>query len=490
MVTSNEGRPGRSLVARGVVCSLGACLLSGCLIRRDGKRVKSKARLVNAFASACAGEKAEQAEDTQRIQEGMYAMQTDTIERLDDLSQESRKQLKGQIERVQKEARKLRAQARRLRRAQSAETRQRKKLLEQVAESSKGWGQSVLQRGNNLAASGASLAGSQLRSGQQKALESSKDFMQRGNELAASGASLAGSQLRSGQQKALEYGGNLMQGASQIGSQTTQKLGQNASGWSDEAAYRLRRQGKHLAQNTSDWGDDTVYRLRRQGQQLFQNLADWGDEVAYQLHKQGRKLNHNLIDRKEDAIHQLHIQKRDLGRNLADRREGATRQLRRQGRSLGRNLAGRRDDAMRKMRKQRDYLSERGGHLLEPVRENKLWSVFGFFSGLLLAAGITYWLVRRGLDHKASQEVEGIELEVSEPLNGAVRTPGGERRATSKGGTVVATRLATSAGPKTRFVGVLSSRRYYPLGRNPDAPDLVFFESEDDARAEGFTAAE
>jgi len=425
-------------------------------------------RLVSAFASACVGKKARQAEDTQRIQDGMYAMQTDTIERLDDLSHESRKQLKGQIERVQKEARKLRAQARRLRRAQNAETKQRKKLLEQVAESGKAWGQSVLQRGNDLAASGASLAGSQLRSGQQKALESSKGLMQRGNDLAASGASMAGSQLRSGQQKALEYGGNLMQGASQLGNQTTHKLGQNASDWSDEAAYRLRKQG----------------------QQLFQNLADWGDEMAYQLRKQGRKLSHNLVDRKEDAAHQLHVQKRDLGRNLVDRREGVTRQLRHQGRSLGRNLAGRRDDAMRKIRKQRDYLSERGGQWLEPVRENKLWSVFGFFSGLLLAAGVTYWLVKRGLDNRVAQQAEGIELEMREPLNGAVRTPGGEMRATSQGGTVVATRLATSAGPTTRFVGVLSSRRYYPLGRNPDAPDLVFFESEDDARAEGFTAAE
>jgi len=312
------------------------------------------------------------------------------------------------------------------------------------------------------------MAGSQLRSGQQKALESSKGLMQRGNDLAASGASMAGNQLRSGQQKALEYGGNLMQGASQLGNQTTHKLGQNASDWSDEAAYRLRKQG----------------------QLLFQNLADWGDEMAYQLRKQGRKLSHNLVDRKEDAAHQLHVQKRDLGRNLVDRREGVTRQLRHQGRSLGRNLAGRRDDAMRKIRKQRDYLSERGGQWLEPVRENKLWSVFGFFSGLLLAAGVTYWLVKRGLDNRVAQQAEGIELEMREPLNGAVRTPGGEMRATSQGGTVVATRLATSAGPTTRFVGVLSSRRYYPLGRNPDAPDLVFFESEDDARAEGFTAAE
>ncbi len=420
-------------------------------------------------------ERARQAEDTQRIQEGMNAMQTDKIERLDDLSQANRKQLKEQIEHVQKEARKLRTQARRLRRAQNAETRQRKKLLEQMAEASKGWGQSMLQRGN---------------------------------DLATSGVSLATGQLRSGQQKALEYGGNLRQGMSQFGNQTTQnltgwggdtsskllkqgqQLSQSASDWGDETTYRLRKQGRQLAQNTSDWGDEAVYRLRKQGQSLFQDLADWCDEMVYRLRRQGRNLSRTAFDRKEDAARQLYRQKRDLGRNLSERREGATRQLRRQGRGLGRNLAGRREDAARQMRKQRNYLSERGGQLLEPVRQNPFWSVFGFVSGLLLAGGVTYWLVKRGLSKTLRQEEEGIELEVREPLDGVSRRPAGKVRSVNRGGAVVATRPATVAGPTTQFVGVLSSRRYYPLERKPDERDLVFFESEEDARSEGFTAAE
>lgn len=403
-------------------------------------------------------------------------MQTDNIENVEELSQKGRKQLKGQIERVQKEARRLRAQARRLRRTQNLESRQRKKLLQQMTESSKDWSQGMLQRGN---------------------------------DLATSGSKLAASQLRSGQQKAREYGNTLVQGVNQLGNQATrnlndwssdassklskqgQQLGRSTSDWSDETAYRLRKQGRQMVQNASDWGDEATYRLRKQGQAFYQNLADWGEEMAYQLRKQARNLSRSLNDRKEDAARQLSRQKRGLSRNMAERRETATRQLRKQGRVLSRNFAGRRDDAARQLRKQRDHLSERGGQLLEPVRKSKFWSIFGFVSGLLLAGGITYWLIKRGLARSASQEEEGIELEVREPLNNVTGSSrNAARTASQSGGAVVATMPATSASPTTRFVGVLSSRRYYPLGSQPNASDLVYFEREEDARAEGFTPAE
>lgn len=401
-------------------------------------------------------------------------MQTD-IERLDDLSHESRKQLNEQIERVQKEARKLRAQARRLRRAQHAETRQRKKLVAQIAESSKNWGQDVLQRGSNLATSGIAQAGSQLRSGQQKALEYSGGLVQGLNQ----------------------FGGQTAQNLSDWGSSTnnrlleqSRQLGRNASDWSDETAYRLRKQGRQLGWNASDWGDETAYRLRKRGRGFFQKVADLGDEVAYQARRRGRNLGHDLGERREDLSHQLYLRRRDLGRNFAESRDDAAHQLRLSGRKLGRNLSGRRDDTVRQIRKQRDYLSERGGQLLEPVRGSSFWSVLGFVSGLLLAGGITYWLIKRFLSKNETPDEGSIELEVREPFNGVSHRPGGEIRAMSQGGAAVVTRTATAAGPTTRFVGVQSSQRYYPLGLHPDTRDLVYFESEEDARAEGFSAAE
>jgi hypothetical protein len=418
----------------------------------------------------------QQAEETQKIQDGTCDMQVKDMTDLDELSLEGRKQLKKQSARVQKEAGKLRAQARRLRKAQNAEISERKKLLGQVADASRDWGQNVVQRGN---------------------------------DLATAGMSLAGDQWRAGQQKAREYGSNLMQGVNQLGNQTTQnfsdwsgdtssrlrkqgqQLSQNAADWSDETTYRLRKQGKRLAQNTADWSDETAHRLRRQSRSLFQAMADWGDEMLYRLRRQGRNLNRNLFDRKEDAARQLARQKRALGRNFADSREDAMRQMRRQGRVLGRNFSERRDDTMRQVRKQRDYLSERGGQLLEPVRRSKVWSVLGFVSGLALAGGVTYWLVKRAVERSLVQEEAGIELDnTREALNGATYRPDTEVRAVSQGDTLVATRVATSASPTTRFVGVVSSKRYYPLGLHPDAQDLVYFDREEDARAEGFSSAE
>lgn len=403
-------------------------------------------------------------------------MQVKDMEDLDELSLEGRKQLKKQSARVQKEAGKLRAQARRLRQVQNEESRERKKLLAQMADLSRDWGQNVVQRGN---------------------------------DLATAGISLAGDQWRAGQQKAREYGSNLKQGVSQLGNQTTQnlndwsgntsnrlreqskQLGQNATDWSNETTYRLRKQGKRLAQNTVDWRDETAHRLRRRSRNLFQAAIDWGDERLHRLRRQRRNLSRDLLDRKEDAIRQLARQQRSLGRSFADSREDAMRQMRRQGRVLGRNFADRRDDTMRQMRKQSDYLSKRSGQLLEPVRSSKVWSILGFVSGLVLAGGVTYWLVKRAVERSMVQEEAAIELDdTREPLNGVAYRPDTEARATMQGDTLVATRVATSASPTTRFVGVVSSKRYYPLGLNPDVPDLVYFDREEDARAEGFSAAE
>lgn len=376
----------------------------------------------------------------QTEEDGTYSMQTDFFERLDAISQESREKLNEQIERVQEEARKLRAQARRLRRAQQAEKKQRKRLLEQVARSSKAWGQGMLERGGEL-------------------------------------TSAAGSQLKVGQQKLAERG-----------SQTTQNL----ASWGDETTHRLRKQGKHLTQNAADWRDETTHRLRKQGQHLVENVADWGEETAHRLRKQGEHLVDNLDERREEVARKLHKQSRSMSRKLAKQREEMARKLRKQSRALGRNMADRKEDVTRQLRRQSKALSKQRDRLLEPGRRRggKVWSIFGFIAGLLLAGGVTYWLVRRGLGRNAPEE-EQIELPQRDTLNGTSTPSGGEFRYARQGGTAVATRPgATSTESATKFVGVLSTRRYYPIEQQPEATDLVFFASEADALAEGFTAAD
>ncbi len=360
-------------------------------------------------------------------------MQTDFFERLDALSQESREKLNEQIERVQEEARRLRAQARRLRRAQQAEKKQRKKLLDQVARSGKAWSQGMLERGGEL-------------------------------------TSAAGTQLKTGRQMLLERGS---------------KTGQNLADWGDETTHRLRKQGKHLTQNAADWGDETAHRLRKQGQHLVENVTDWGEETAHRLRKQGQHLVENLDERREEVARKLRKQSRSMSRKLAKQREEMARQLRKQSRALSRNVGDRKEEVARQLSKQRDRLLESGRN----KRVGKIWSIFGFIAGLLLAGGVTYWLVRRGFGRRAPEE-EQIELPQRETLNGSTISPGGEIRYARQGGTAVATRPgATETEPATRFVGVLSTRRYYPIEQQPEANDLVFFASEADALAEGFTSA-
>jgi len=403
----------------------------------------------------------EQAEAVQMGQDGTYTMGKNTFERLDELSQENRQKLREQIKRVQAEAKQLRAQARHLNRARHAEAKKRKKLMEQLARSGHTLKSSMWQRGEDAA--------SQLKESQQAMLE-------RQNRMADT-LSQYGDQARQNlsgwRDGATQLFGNWREGAShslddwragasqKMAGLRGQGVQMSHNGRGNGATEALRKQKRQLGYNASDWRDDTTHMLRRQGQHVMQNMADWKDEAAYQLHRQKQQLARNIADRREDAMHSVSKQRRNMGRNMLERREDMTYQLRKQGRSLGRNL---------------------------DERKGGIWPLLGFLFGVLLAGGITYWFIKNSTRQHEITEEEQIELQEREMLNGASSRPGGEIRYTSQGGTAVATR--TSATPINKFVGVLSTRQYYPIERKPQVHDLVFFETEDDARAEGFTEAD
>lgn len=414
----------------------------------------------------------EQAEAAQMGQDGTYTMGKNTYERLDELSQENRQKLHEQIKRVQAEAKQLRAQARHLNRARHAEAKKRKKLMEQLARSGQTLKSSMWHRGEDAA--------SQLK-------ESQKAMLERQNRLADT-VSQYGDQARQNlsgwRDGATQLFGNWREGASHSLDDLRGTSAQKISGWREGASQKmaglrgqgvqmshngrgngatetLRKQKRQLGYNASDWRDDTTHMLRRQGQHMMQNMADWKDEAAYQLHRQQRQLAHKLADRREDAMHSVSKQKRNMGRNMLERRDDMTHQLRKQGRSLGRNL---------------------------DERKGGIWPLLGFIFGVLLAGGITYWFIKNSTRQREMAEEEQIELQEREMLNGTSSRPGGEIRYVSQGGAAVATR--TSAMPINKFVGVLSTRQYYPIERKPQEHDLVFFETEDDARAEGFTEAD
>ena len=368
-------------------------------------------------------------------------MQTDILDSFTTLSPECRQELRGQVELVRTEARRLKEQLRHLRKAERAE-RERVQHLHRVEHAEREREQRTGKHTQRAARAEQKERERALKQIQAERMEETpargQGWMQR---LFSQEAAFIPADARQ------EH--TLLKGRAR----DYTPLRENTTG-------QLYRQGQEMKQNMADWKDDLAYTLLRQGQHFLQYLIDRRDETTRNLRKQGRNLGRKLVDRTDDVTWQLQKQRRQLGRNLSEQRADVTRQLRRRGKEINRNL----------------------GEL------NTFWSTVGFTTGLLLAGGSVYWLLKRMYQHHEEAEEQHIELQEHGTLNGFESSGsyyGGQ------GGVAVATRRTTRAEPTSRFVGVLSTQRYYPIARQTElsAYDLVYFRSEEDARAEGFLPA-
>lgn len=415
-------------------------------------------------------------------------MQTRILENLDAVSPKCRQALQAQIKRVQMEAKNLRAQMDELRKAQHAkkderkylleaeraekkerkhlrevaraekkerkhrpevtpsEKQERQRLLKQLAATRQGIQQGMQQRGEQLAAMGKDVQ---------------QGMRQRGEQLAATS--------RDVQQRALQRGKQLQQLA--MTGTTLAKVG-------GQARKGLKR-GKDLQAQISE----QVARPMRykRGQQAGRRLADWKDELMYNMLKQNQRFLHRLMDFRDDMARMMRRQSKMLGRNVADYSTDMAWQLRRQRHQLGRNLSYQKDEAARQLRLKGQKLNRHFS------AHRTLWSTIGFATGLLVAGGATYWFMQRlfrRMEEKKRMEIQPQRLpsEVGRGTMDETRYPGG---------IAVATRRSTRAEPTSLVVGVLNTKRYYPIEQKPpvNEQELVFFRSEEDARAEGFTAA-
>ncbi len=195
------------------------------------------------------------------------------------------------------------------------------------------------------------------------------------------------------------------------------------------------------------------------------------------------------------------------------------KQLQKSGMALG-------QDWLKRGSKLSHNVAERSGQMLEPIiepmrkRDSRFWTVFGFTTGLFAAAIVTYVLVRRRVTAINSDFDSDEQIEL--PHNGlwkgsSLSRPSGEIRHVNSEGTSV-TRVATVAGINVEdapqettteqleaiqtaqltqmqtptdvaFVGVVSTKLYYPTSTKPEANDVIYFASEDEAKAEGFIPA-
>ncbi len=235
----------------------------------------------------------------------------------------------------------------------------------------------------------------------------------------------------------------------------------------------------------------TRKRTAEQAQQL-QKLAQHWQEQALQLRKamknesrQRRELN--------KTVKRLRKTGRDWSQDLLTRGEGAAANVAAQSDKITHSLLERGSKVTRD-------LTERGDQLR---RNSTFWTIFGFSLGMVAAATITIVLLRKRMIKQGagSEETSHVELPQDRTWNGASSQEqgkaAGEILHLGKEGSSVATlqsvgvdiAQAVVAPANAAFVGVASTRRYYPIETSleENAQDLVYFVSEDEAKAQGFS---
>jgi hypothetical protein len=240
---------------------------------------------------------------------------------------------------------------------------------------------------------------------------------------------------------------------------------------------RLNKMVQQLQKAGVDWGQEMLKRsegltgdLVSQGSKLSQDWLERGGELSQDLVKRGGKLTRDLTERGSDLSQDLVKRGSKLSHDLADR-----------GSELSQDLV------------------KRGSNLLLPARQRKstFWTVFGFSLGVVVAAAVTYLFVRKRIVQQLPGQEQQIELPPREhDWNGTHKSqPAGEIRHIDSEGATVATLQAVGTQQQVEvpadaaFVGVVASKTYYPLETPVDSKDVIYFSSEEEAQAEGFTAA-
>jgi hypothetical protein len=259
--------------------------------------------------------------------------------------------------------------------------------------------------------------------------------------------------------------------------QRLEELTLESQQWVAEQAQQLRKQARQL-QAQSRQLRKALRREARQRRKLFAQMPRPGVGRGQDRLKRGQSLTEGLVGRGGKITQDLVALGGKAAQDLTERSGKFSHGMAERSGMVAHDL------------------TERGGRLLEPLRkrDRNFWTMVGFVAGLLAAGIATYLLVRWRV---AQQQVEDerIELPQSESWSGAQSRPVGEiRHLDQLGATVAALEVLdmeeTEEPADAAFVGVVSTKQYYPIATALEAQDLVYFPSEEEARAQGFIAAE
>ena len=256
---------------------------------------------------------------------------------------------------------------------------------------------------------------------------------------------------------------------------------------------------KDVVQDSREWVEDQIEQLRKQVNLLQKRSR----KQVRQLQKQSRKLRKSL--RREARKRRTYwttfrVLLLNSRKYLQNRGENLRVGLVERGGKVSQNVldfGGKTtQDLAERGGEFTQELAKRGQRLLEPVRkrDRTFWSIVGFSVGLLAAGTITYQLVRRRVAQQETEQDEHIELPSSNSWNGSGGRPLGEISYIDQEGASVSTLeivdLETNGQPADdAFVGVKSTKLYYSIDTELEPKDLVYFTTEEEAQAQGFTAA-
>ena len=241
----------------------------------------------------------------------------------------------------------------------------------------------------------------------------------------------------------------------------------------DELTYATRQRAGAQAQQLQNWAQDWSQDLRKRGEDLAEDLAAQSGKISQDLLARGSKVT----------------------RDITKRGSRVQRDITKRGRKVTRRLA-------KRSKKLSHDLTERSNQLLQPNRKRNstFWTIFGFSLGMVIAAVVTYLLIRKRLERQALEAEQQFELSQvrSGERQGEQGKPVGEIVYMDNEGAVVATVEAVDpdtgevvAPADAAFVGVVGTKRYYPIEVTlDDGLELVYFVSEDEARAQGYSVAE
>src|SRR2546426_4549434 len=265
---------------------------------------------------------------------------------------------------------------------------------------------------------------------------------------------------------------------------------------------QLKKMIEQLREAGIDWNQELQQRtanLAAQGSNLTSDLLERGTQLTQDVAKRSRK----LLKRGRQLSQQAVEQSSDTINDWTDRGSQLTYDWMKRGSELGHDVAERSSqlthDLVKRSSEVTHNLGKQSQKLLEPARkrDGTFWTIFGFSLGLVMATIVTYVLVRRRLLQQAADE-QSQHIELPHSLN-TTATPGttrptGEIHHTDANGTAVATLQAVDvAGDKREvpadatFVGVITTKQYYPITQMHDAPDLVFFITQAEAQTQGFS---